>query len=53
MLKGTIKCKCGQTFGFQTTLKFVNCPKCEASYAAKDYGTEIPVEEVVEDGVDD
>ncbi|NDL68012.1 hypothetical protein [Anaerotalea alkaliphila] len=37
MIIGTVRCKCGQLFGFETTLETVACPKCQAEYVAVEH----------------
>lgn len=50
MIKGRVTCRCGQMFGYETTLETVACPSCKLNYTAADYAEPEPVE-VVEDDI--
>lgn len=55
MKYGTINCKCGQLFYFESNNDTINCPNCRVIHNIVSYPEKIegPIEEVgEEDGVD-
>lgn len=41
MIRGSISCKCGQSFSFESTLDTITCPDCQTIYKTAEHGEEI------------
>ena len=41
MIKGYVKCECGQEFWFETIMPDIACIKCGKSYVTADHGEEV------------
>lgn len=40
MIKGSIVCKCGSRFSFESIMDTVACPNCGKEYKTREHGTE-------------
>ena len=43
MIKGVVRCKCGKTYGFETSRDTIACNNCKSVVRAKDYEVKEPV----------
>lgn len=41
MIRGSISCKCGQSFSFESMLDTIACPDCQTIYKTAEHGEEI------------
>ena len=41
MIKGHVKCECGQEFWFETIMETIACIKCGKEYKTADHGEEV------------
>ena len=46
MIKGLIKCTCGQSFTFETIQDTIQCPACFIEFEAAKYGEEEVTEQI-------